>query len=78
MLDEVGALPPARGNKLGWLIGEGTLGESHAFELKLMVEMHAMPSRSVRHHNLCILTGNRGHVNSLYSAEFGHYTGLGI
>ena len=43
-LDEVGTLPLVFGNKLGWLIGEGVLGERHAFEPKLMVEMDAMPS----------------------------------
>ena len=38
MLDEVRSLSPARGNKLGWLIGHGILEERHTLELKLMDE----------------------------------------
>ena len=62
LLDEIGALSPARGSKLGWLIGEGIQGERHVLELKLTVEM---PSRTDERDSVCTLYWSRGGVRPL-------------
>ena len=62
LLDEIGALSPARGSKLGWLIGEGIQGERYVFELKLTVEM---PLRTNERHNVCTLYRSRGGAGPL-------------
>ena len=60
--DEIGALSPACGSKLGWLIGEGVQGERHVLELKLIV---GMPSRMDERHNVCTLYWSQGGVRPL-------------
>ena len=62
LLDKIGALSPDRCSKLGWVIGEGILGERHVFELKLTVEML---SRTDERHNVCTLYWSRGGVRPL-------------
>ena len=63
--EEVGTDSPDRGNKFGWLIGEGILGERHTFELKLIVEIDETTTRRVECHNVRTLYWSRGGVRPL-------------
>ena len=62
LLDEIGALSPACGSKLGWLISKGIEGERHVLEVKLTVEM---PSRMDKCDNVCTLYWSQGGVRPL-------------
>ena len=65
-------MSPACRNKLDWLISKIILGEGHAFELKLMVDMDAlMPSRrsKAERYDGCTLYWNRGGVRALTIAD---------
>ena len=66
LLDEIGTLSPARGSKLGWLIGRGIQGERHVFILVLTFEM---PSRTDERHNVCTLYWSWGRVRPLSIAD---------
>ena len=69
LLEQVGTLSSVHGNKLGWLVGKGILGERHGFELKLIVEMDAIPSRRAERHNVRTLYWGRGGVRPLTIAD---------